>query len=256
MNPTIPVSMNPTIPVSMIGSSRHHRKADILRGDESVSAFWPRTENKQAVEFLPLESGAGLDVYQISPGYWKTPILELTPEIREYEYFFSPSPSFLTPEPKVRVNIDLKPFGSFVYLSSRRINSLSIVISELLKKSEVTEKIRSFYASRIEMLRNEATIDNIPFNKASESDFWTFIKSTLCIQKGSLFLRDNGNLRAVWSDDKDNHIGIQFFGDSSAQYVIFKRHADGEVWRYAQCDSLNNIEHLIEKLDLKFLLHA
>jgi len=69
----------------------------------------------------------------------------------------------------------------------------------------------------------------------------------------SLFLRDNGNLRAVWSDDEGNCVGIQFFGDS-ARYVIFKRHADGEIWRDAKCDSLNNLERVTENLE--FLLHA
>ena len=128
--------------------------------------------------------------------------------------------------------------------------------SELSKKSESAEEIRRFYASRIEMLRDEAVTDKIPFNEASESDFWEFLRSASCIRKGSLFLRDNGNLRAVWSDDEGNRVGIQFFGDSAAQYVVFKCRANGEVWRDAQCDSLNNVERIIEELDLEFLLHA
>ena len=127
--------------------------------------------------------------------------------------------------------------------------------SKLSKKSESAEEARRFYASRIEILRNEAVTDKIPLNEASESDFWKFVRSASCIRKGSLFLRDNGNLRAVWSDDEGNRVGIQFFGDSAVQYVVFKRRADGEVWRDAQCDSLNNIGRMIEELDLEFLLH-
>ena len=129
-------------------------------------------------------------------------------------------------------------------------------MSEDKKKSDPAEEISCFYASRIETLRNEATIDKIPFNEASESDFWKFLRSASCVRKGSLFLMDNGNLRAVWSDDEGNLMGIQFFGDSAAQYVVFKRRADGEVWRDARRDSLNSIERMIEELDLEFLLHA
>lgn len=128
--------------------------------------------------------------------------------------------------------------------------------SKLSKKSESAKETRCFYASRIKMLRNEAVTDKVPFNEASESDFWKFFQSASCVRKGSLFLRDNGNLRAVWSDDEGNRVGIQFFGDSAVQYVVFKRRADGEIWRDAKCDSLNNIERMIEELDLEFLLHA
>ena len=128
--------------------------------------------------------------------------------------------------------------------------------SELSKKSESAGETRRFYASRIETLRNEAAAAKLPFNEVSESDFREFLRSASCVRKGSLFLRDNGNLRAVWSDDEGNRVGIQFFGDSAAQYVVFKRRADGEVWRDAQCGSLNDIGRMIEELDLEFLLRA
>ena len=128
--------------------------------------------------------------------------------------------------------------------------------SDLSKKSGSARETRRFYASRIETLRNEAAADKLPFNEASESDFREFLRSASCVRKGSLFLRDNGNLRAVWSDDEGNRVGIQFLGDSAAQYVVFKRRADGEIWRDAQCDSLSNIERMIEELDLEFLLRA
>ena len=247
-------------------ASPSHQKADILSEIGSASAFWPCMEDEQTIDPFCLGSGTKLSTFQTFPEdeYLKTSLLESKLEISEYGYFLSPSPSFLTLESKVKTHIDWTPSRFFRPQTSRLIASLSILVSELLKKSvselskklEAAEEVHRFYASRIEMLHSEAVIDDIPFNETSKSDFWKFIKSTSCIRKGSLFLRDNGNLRAVWSDDEGNHLGIQFFGDSSAQYVVFKSCAGGKVWRDAQRDSLNSIEQLIEKLDLKFLLYA
>lgn len=126
-----------------------------------------------------------------------------------------------------------------------------------IEEVRVTEEVRRYYASRIEFLRGEASIENVIFNKDSERDFWKFIKSTQFNKRGSLFLMDNGDLRVVWDDDEDNLVGLQFLGNSLARYVIFKRRTeDGLVSRVAGSDTLEGVNAQIQTFELGPLLSA
>ena len=109
------------------------------------------------------------------------------------------------------------------------------------------------YSSRIAYLRDEATNDGYQLNESSERDFKQFVRSRPSIRKGDLVLLDNGNLRAIWKDEKGARLGVQFLGDSMVQYVIFsRRQADRAVSRVAGRDSLEGIVRQIEA----FQLHA
>ena len=113
---------------------------------------------------------------------------------------------------------------------------------------------RQAYQDRINFLKEEAKIEEIPFNKKSESDFWSFIKSIPFIRKSGLFLRDNGNLRVVWKDDNGNRLGLEFFGNDWMQYVIFKRRAEKEIARVVGKDNQQGIKEQIRAFDLTSLL--
>lgn len=122
-------------------------------------------------------------------------------------------------------------------------------------KTEATQEIRHFYLSRIEFLREEAAAEGVIFNKDSERDFWTFIELFPFARRGSLFLMDNGNLRAVWDNDEDNLLGIQFLGNSLARYVVFKHRAEGgPVSRVAGTDTLKGVNARIKAFELETLL--
>ena len=122
-------------------------------------------------------------------------------------------------------------------------------------KVEAGGGARHLYASRIEFLREEATVEDLTFNEDSERDFWTFVESIPSIRRGSLFLGDNGGLRVVWDDDKNNLVGIRFLGNFLARYVIFKRsEEDGSVSRVAGTDTLGGVTARIEAFGLENLL--
>ena len=113
------------------------------------------------------------------------------------------------------------------------------------------------YQSRIEALRAYAVQDGYNLNAASEREFWNFIRSEMFIRKGSLVLLDNGNLRAVWNDERDSHIGLQFLGDQIVQYVIFKRQtAAGPISRVAGRDSIEGVVRRIAAFNLQSLIRA
>ena len=122
-------------------------------------------------------------------------------------------------------------------------------------KAEAIREVHRSYASRIEFLREEATVESMTFNKDSERDFWTFIGSIPFVRRGNLFLMDNGDLRVVWDDDEDNLVGLQFLGNSLARYVIFKRRAEDEaVSHVAGTDTLKGVNTQIEAFKLETLL--
>ena len=124
-------------------------------------------------------------------------------------------------------------------------------------KANAGREIRHYYLSRIEFLREEAAAEGVIFNEDSERDFWTFIELFPFVRRGRLFLMDNGDLRAVWDDDEDNLLGIQFLGNSLARYVVFKhRTDDGSVSRVAGTDTLKGVNAQIKAFELETLLCA
>lgn len=78
-------------------------------------------------------------------------------------------------------------------------------------------------SKRVQFLKVEAEIDRIPFSYASLADFQAFIRDIAPSLRPSLFLNDNGNLRALWKNNWHEQIGLQFLGGGSIQFVIFKQ---------------------------------
>ena len=128
---------------------------------------------------------------------------------------------------------------------------------------ELGEKARQWQVGlqackvRIEALRADAAQDGYNLNVASERDFWHFIRSEPFIRKGNLVLMDNGNLRAVWKGEHGTHIGLQFLGWRTVQYVIFKRRAGTwAISRVAGRDSFEGVKRQIQAFDLRPLIYA
>lgn len=122
------------------------------------------------------------------------------------------------------------------------------------ERSVVTSALNA-YRSRIAYLRDEATHDGYEINKDSEGDFRQFVRSRPYMRRGDLVLTDNGNLRAIWKDEKGGRLGLQFLGCNMVQYVIFKRRqTDREISRVAGRDSLEGIVRQINAFQLHSLL--
>ena len=84
-------------------------------------------------------------------------------------------------------------------------------------------------AHRIQALRIEAEIDQVPFSNASHAEFRDFIRQVAPRARPAIFLRDNGNLRALWKNDDQEQIGLQFLGGGDVQFVILKRRPDRKL---------------------------
>jgi ribosomal protein L44E len=140
--------------------------------------------------------------------------------------------------------------------------TLAGVASKPTETSNYVLDLRRSYESRIESLRIDAELDGFSVNAASENDFWSFIESVPCAPKAEVILVDNGNLRAVWDGDDGSHLGLQFLGSRSLQFVIFrKRKASSQVSRVAgndtfACRRTGNSSRILRTADWPAYLRA
>lgn len=151
----------------------------------------------------------------------------------------------------------LSPVRSWGVLTDDPIREASALTQEAAKRVERAFQTHQKYTRRIEQLRGYAEEDGIFVNNASVRDFWSFVRLGDPDRRAGVMLLDNGNLRAVWKDDDASHVGIQFFGDGRAEYVIFNRRpATTEVSRVAGIDTLKGIKRQIQAFDLTSLIDA
>ena len=84
-----------------------------------------------------------------------------------------------------------------------------------------------------------------------------FFKGNLLLRYGRLVLMDNGNLRAVWKGENGAQVGLQFLGNGSVQYVIFKRRGPFQpMSRACGRDTVNGVGKQIHAFDLDDVLYA
>lgn len=89
--------------------------------------------------------------------------------------------------------------------------------------SEATAGLRMILqiGERIDELHACAAADNEPFSETSHADLRRFLSNLPFVRKPSIFLLENGNLRAVWKNDQNELIGLQFIGGGAIQFVSF-----------------------------------
>lgn len=111
------------------------------------------------------------------------------------------------------------------------------------------EQVHWSYINRIEYLCELAEDDEEcdGLKEASKNDFWWFIESLSSTNEAELVLLDNGNLRAVWTESDGTHLGVQFLGDMTVEYVIFKRrHNSKQVSRVGGIDTFEGLRRQVE----------
>lgn len=77
--------------------------------------------------------------------------------------------------------------------------------------------------SRLYELRAVANEDEIPWSDASELALRSFLNAYRQPSRPMITLLDNGNLRAIWKDGRERHVGLQFLGGDLVQYVMISR---------------------------------
>ena len=109
------------------------------------------------------------------------------------------------------------------------------------------------YKSRITEIRGFAEDDEDieVVNENSISDFWSFIEDNPCSRRAGLVLLDNGDLRAVWRENGGNNVGLEFQGNGTILYVMFKRYSDGKkTVRDAGITTFDGVVRKLREMDL------
>ena len=177
------------------------------------------------------------------------------------KYLYNKSKMYLVVPRRGNASRDYPEDMSFEYLKtlanhqSRSIDLLDHFNADLANKTRKASEIHQKYQIRITDLRNDAMLDGFDINASSEQDLWSFFESIPFADMAELVLLENGNLRAIWSDQDNNHLGIQFLGDGMAQYVIFRRRKGSSyISRVAGRDTIEGIKKQVRNFKLDAFL--
>ncbi|MCA3172752.1 MAG: hypothetical protein ING25_06795 [Burkholderiales bacterium] len=159
---------------------------------------------------------------------------------------FSPPPPIALYEPADRLGARLTQARprSLPALTNVTTTTTSIGewASQFVQKRSDFSQVALELSKRIQSLKVEAELDGVTFSVASYADFVSFLVETRPRSRPSLFLHDNGNLRALWRNNAREQVGLQFLGGGNIQFVIFKRRSGAEAMtRVAGVDTKPNI---------------
>ena len=199
------------------------------------------------------------EVYRAMPGTELVAVPEWSPEQCWYvgrnnylfaagdEIAFLEHPENVTAEP---VALLINPFY--------KVDTIGLCNSaeaELARIENQVRETRQAYRDRIESLCNDAELDGFNLKSESERDFWSFVNSVPFASKANLVLLDNGNLRAVWDGENNSHFALQFLGEHTVQYVIFRRRAGSRhVSRVAGRDTFVGVKKQVRTFNLEGFL--
>jgi hypothetical protein len=166
------------------------------------------------------------------------------PPIRPYRRWYTPQENpFLSQA--TGTGIETEPVGPV----TERIVKKAV---ELWKKERET---RAQVEDRLRELHIDALRNADAFSESSLADLRYFLDSLPLVERPSIFLLDDGNLRAVWRNAAKEQVGLQFLGAGVVQYVMFAlRQQPPMMSRAAGMDALANIRRRIESNDYRRLL--
>ena len=140
--------------------------------------------------------------------------------------------------------------------ASRIDNLLAEEAAQLYEPDVLRLEDPDIYRSRIKELCAYAMDDGYALCPESEQGFWNFFGGGPRLRRFELVLIDNGNLRAVWQDEQETHVGLQFLGDDILQFVIFKRRCPSQlISRVVGRDTIAGFKGQIQAFELQSLLY-
>ena len=114
-------------------------------------------------------------------------------------------------------------------------------VNEVVIEPRVAVALERAYQDRIGTLKIYAEMDGMEFRDTSEQDFWAFIRSIPLARRANVVVTDDGNLRIVWRNEKNEHLGIEFLGGSRVEYVMWRDGLEPKAGR----DTLDGVKKQI-----------
>ena len=115
------------------------------------------------------------------------------------------------------------------------------------------------HQERIEQLRRYGIEDGIRINPESEQGLRRFMSCQPARNEPTVFLMDQGQLRAIWEHDgrPEDQLALLFRSREEAHYVIFHDHPEeARVYRKQGTAHLEEIPRLIRENRLEELVYA
>jgi hypothetical protein len=140
-----------------------------------------------------------------------------------------------------------------IVLATANIVESAVQIASLARKVKSKLEILSSIGARVAELQQSARDDEEPFSEISHIDFRQFLGNLALTRRPSIFLLENGVLSAVWDNPKGELVSLQFLGNSSIQYVLFRQEENSkDLTSIAGVDDfarvlakLDNFKHVI-----------
>jgi hypothetical protein len=197
-----------------------------------------------------------LDVPSSTAAFSPPPVVLFEPAGRRGIATSTPFEEGPPPPPRRRIVPQEDAFQSRATAIETALDPLSEYIVktavELWKKEQQT---RAQIEDRLRELHVDALRNAEPFSESSLADLRSFLNSLPLIERPSIFLLDDGNLRAVWRNEAKEQVGLQFLGNSVVQFVMFvQRQQPPMMSRDAGTDALANIRARITNNDCARLL--
>lgn len=128
------------------------------------------------------------------------------------------------------------------------------VVSVLSIVASRDDPARQYYAERIKEMKSILGEDGLSLSSDSERVFWSFIGLVPGSRQGDLAASDEGILRAIWSGENDDQIGLDFFGGNLVLYVFFRDTGQVKMDRAAGWSSCKDVVSLIDRFHLSHLM--
>jgi hypothetical protein len=96
---------------------------------------------------------------------------------------------------------------------------IAIEAARFFEQQLINEQMQN----RVRELHIDALRSQDPFSEASFNDLKQLIGTVRLTKRPSIFLLDNGNLRALWKNDANEQVGLQFLGRGAVQFVMFAK---------------------------------
>ena len=120
-----------------------------------------------------------------------------------------------------------------------------------LRRNQVLQRC----SERIAELWALGRLEDILLDANSATQFLKFVRSLPDPKIPSIFLLDNGDVRAVWKNAGGEQVALQFIGRNQIQYVIFaRRNAPPLIARSSGRDTAAGVIAQIENLGIKSLI--
>ncbi len=122
------------------------------------------------------------------------------------------------------------------------------------KAQQADRVVRQSYLNRILEINEDLREDGTALCLHSQRDFWSFARSVTNLRRGGLATSVDGILRAIWDNENNDYVGLDFHGNQLVSYAFFKDTGQVRLDRTSGSARCSEVMGQIEIFGLAYLL--